>query len=267
MDAASFASQSDRTRPLFNILGAASGGALDIWNAAFKVDFFRYREQLAAIAADSHQRVSGAIVTRGLDELDDWLRSGDEEIIVPTDDDDFLSPNLDCVRRAFDSNTDLAIWSSTELGFVPIQGQVHERTTEKVFRVMRWPLLLSNNWAIRKSYVAQFPTDKARLLLAHHVEGHDLIADNLGIPADAPRLLRLRFIEHDSLRKMDDFCSLYNSHVGSIFILTEIMRTKDDPVAYLRSLDHVKAVWIPPYAAPFEPYIRRFEALSRSLVA
>lgn len=265
MDAASFDAQSDGTLPLLNIKGTGTRGVVDIWNAAYEISFFKYREQLAAIAADSHERVEGAILTRGLENFEEWLSSDEEEIIVPTDDDDFFRPNLETVKKAFDANTDIVIWTFADFGFLPAQER-GIRATEKSFRTMRWNLLGSNNWAIRKSYVAHFPVHEAQVVLAHHAQGHKLIADDLGIPQDVPAMFGLRLLNDARVRVIDDVYSLYNSHVGSIYVLAEILRNQKDPVAFLRSLDHVKPTDVPAYAQPFEPYIRRFEALSRTLV-
>lgn len=260
MDAASFASQDDPTLPLRFIHQANRRRVLDVWNQAFRIGFFHYRAELQEIASRSHHDVPNVLITEGLADVESLLRSAGEEIIVPTDDDDFFRPALSRVVEAFTPETNVVIWPFLTMAFTPDTGR-------RKFDLFPFSILGPNNCAIRKSYLARFQPNEAKMMLANHSKANNAIAEHLQIADDAKPILGLRILNHPSVRVTSEVLSLYNAHVGSISFLLQDALKAPAPVAFLRNLDHTSAIELPPDAKPFAPYVRQLEKLTSRLVA
>jgi len=258
MDRERFEAQDDPTRPLKWIRFATDVGVLDHWERAFDQSFFEYRHRLQRLGLETFHAASGVEVTRGLDGAESWLTSGDDEILVPTDDDDFLRSDIGDVASLFDDGTNVVLWPTAACGFASYGRR-------RV--VQRWPLpvLGPNNFAIRKSYlVREFGPKWTKIMLADHHAAHRRVAEKLGMKPPASKRWDEAMLRHASVRHIRRCMSIYNVHPGSIYYLLRIVQ-EGQGWKTLRALDLERPARIPPYARPFRPFVRRLEAESRAL--
>jgi hypothetical protein len=59
---------------------------LDLWNDTFNISYQRFRQRVREIAELNHSRVDGAVRA-------DWDQIPDGALVIPTDDDDWFSPD------------------------------------------------------------------------------------------------------------------------------------------------------------------------------
>ncbi len=255
-----FEAQSEPTRPIRWIRWTTRAGIFDVWDRAFALSFFEYRRRLAALARENHLAAEGVAVTVGLDDVESWLRAPGDEILVPTDDDDFVRADLARVAEAFDDRTKVVLWPVLGCGFV---GPERRRGV-----YVDWlPLLNMNNCAVRKSYLLEhFSTEEIVQMLAHNHVASRRIAQQLGLPDDEDKKVStLTPLVHPAVRGVDHRFTMYNVHPGSVSFMHRVLKAPD-PVAALRQLELDRAVRLPWRARSFEPFVRRLEAEGRARV-
>jgi hypothetical protein len=253
LDRATFALQSEPTIPLHLIKFAAEHDLLSLWDAVFPLDFFEYRARLQHISKESFVRACPTAISYGFDDFDEWFDGTDEEIIVPTDDDDFFSPKLPEIVSAFGPDTNIVVWPFSRFGYL-YEGP------KRACQIHVMLLLNSNNWAIRKSYLKRhFNRDTVIRMLAHHPTANEAVADQLDLPDWTPTFMGLRMLFHPSMRLLEGHYSLYNMHPGSIYFLQLILRS-DNPIESLRQLDLETPVYLPKQVRDVEAYVRAAES-------
>ena len=72
---------------------------VDVWDELFDLSYFQFRAGLVNIANRSFEAVSGAELVFGSEGLERELVNKDDCLIIPTDDDDCLSPHIAKVLR------------------------------------------------------------------------------------------------------------------------------------------------------------------------
>ena len=66
----------------------------DIWESSFKMKFSDYRNQMSAISRESLESTGCQIIN----DVEELLSREGEEIIIPVNSDDWLSPNISNVK-------------------------------------------------------------------------------------------------------------------------------------------------------------------------
>jgi hypothetical protein len=253
MTPTAFAAQKDPTLP-GQVLSASGSEILEIWNRTFKVGFFEYRHLLQQIAAESLERVADADVTRGLADMHEWFDNAEEEVVFPIDDDDFFHPALTKAAEELAPEQDIVIFPQAVAGFKG--GNARQRTVW----LKELPLLLSNNWGVRKSFLRRhFDEQTARVILAQHPLANEKVAEHYGIVIERNRPQDLSPLLHQRVRILQTPLSVHNKHVGSAGFFNKVLR-RPDAEASFRSLDLASPIVLPRYIEWAEPYLRRMEA-------
>lgn len=248
-----FYGQSDPLRPVTWIESAGEFDIFGCWNRAFPLTFFEYRRRLQEITMASVERAAPAAVSIGLDDAEEWLLDGNDEIIVSMDDDDFVRPDVCDVAAHFTEGVSVVIWPAVYVGLLD-GGDVRGETWVPFRQIL--PL----NTAYRKSYLAEhFSVDDAKVLLAHHAMANRLVADDLEIP-DTEEGVTLTGLHHPAVELIGECYGIYNVHVGSISFLKRALGGPD-PVEFLRHLDLTSPMELPEHIADFEPYVRALEEI------
>ena len=131
---------------------------VDLWNATFNTPFHLFRHRVREIARLNHSRIEGAI-------LASWAEIPEGALVVPVDDDDWLSPDLgDVLEEEYDPDLTGYYWVRTffevpfdlghRLGL--IRRSLLPRTPPRYFAT-------TNNYALLKS-------PETRLLLESHID-------------------------------------------------------------------------------------------------
>lgn len=138
---------------------------LNLWDKIFHMPYIKYRNKICNIASKNLNN-TGCLVIKGYEEFIDWYNKDDEEcIIVPIDDDDWISPNISTVSEYFKENTNIVVWKNAVL----------HSLTRFHFGVVDGNRMGSNNWAVRKSCLKRMDQKEARhfILLSHvHAESY-----------------------------------------------------------------------------------------------
>lgn len=254
----SFASQDDPNLPVARIRAVDKGGVLDLWRGSFAISFFEYRHRLREVALESLRNAGADHLTLGLEHFEEWYSTDQDEILVCIDDDDFMGPSMDEVRKMFTEDTDVLIWPQGRWGFAP-------GSSVRSFHVAPLPIIGPVNAALRKSYLQRIlEPSEVPYLLAHHRVTNSTIAEAIGADTADTALLDAVMLTGAGIRNGVGVHGMYNVHVGSVAFLHDALRTPD-PARYLGELDLGNPSEIPVAFEDFEPYIRAFEALSADL--
>lgn len=207
---ASFAAQSEPDRPLAFIRAAAARGMPAAFRAATGVELFAYRGELAAITASWHATLPGVRVTRGLAGLEDWLFAPGDELLVPTDDDDLFSPRLSTLGDAIAPGADLILFPHVAAGHVDFERRPRvERSWARV--------LFTNNWGVRRSWLASLGAERARTVLADHRAAQIQALRRLGVAFDeTPLGFPLEPLVGDAVQTVEECLSVDYMHPGSL---------------------------------------------------
>lgn len=209
---------------------------LDRWEEAYGLDYFLFREavklgcegKIESLASlDSRVKVTKG-VARFLSE-----GYGDDDIILPTDDDDIFYPSVFQALDAFAlPAVDMVIWDH----------HVWANGNTSIHRMRRF--LETNNWAIRGRYLRTYGGHQ-RVMLEKHQEAHSAIGKRIGVIPEVagvigPDMFRAAgghvpltcpaFIDERHTH------SVYYLHSGSISYLAHKMGKVDSVVETLRSL-------------------------------
>lgn len=169
---------------------------MELWDKSFKMNFLNYRHSLASISMNNY-KATGCKILKGYLEFLDWYESDEDGIVVPIDDDDYLSPDLANLVNEFDDDSNVVVWPHYVLHSV----------TRLHFGNTTGSRLHSNNWAVRKSYLKTLDDKQARqlVLLSHaHADTH---------------------FKNNNIKRqvIDNVYSVYNRHAASLsFIRTKI---------------------------------------------
>ncbi len=254
MDATAFEAQTDRDRPLLFIKFAANSGVFDVWNQVSELDFFRLREQLAAIARANHEAVVGATRTAGLDDFTEWFASGGDEWVVPVDDDDIFAPDLVDQLATVPEAAGVAVWPELVCFWAGNEPHGPYRAgggrEKDVGKPILYPtpqqVLWTNNWAIRKSYLQHhFDAATARQMLTDHRFATQQVAGTVGLSFPPPPDPWYLFdLAGPGIAHLDRPLSMTVKHPASLFFLWNILQTPD-PVAEIRMRRFGEPVPIP----------------------
>lgn len=262
MDLAAFGRQSDPSRPLPHIVAAANSGSVQVFNDVFGVDFFAFRGRLKALAEPRLRAIPDAQVTIGFDDFDDWFRDPRDEMIYPIDDDDVFDtrlPRLSSIQPA----TTLVVWEHVAVGF-PLTG-VHP-----ALHRFRTPVLFSNNWGVRKSFLQAAMSKKEALeFLADHGTAQTRYAAALGLQSNEwagafgaffaeLRAPAVEFVEGHFGVQLYHPASLMQLAVGAQI---------DDIGGRLRRLDLETRTELPEELAWARSFVREYEDLVGTLAA
>lgn len=254
MTPVAFAEQKDPTLPA-QVLSVSRSDILDIWSRTFNVGFFEYRHLLQQIAADSLERVAGADVTRGLGDLHVWFDSVEDEVIFPIDDDDFFHPALAQAAEQLTPEQDIVIFPQAVAGFKGSNAR------KRTVWLKELPLLLSNNWGVRKSFLRRhFDQETARVILAKHPLANEKVAEHYGVLIERLRPQDLSPLLHQRVRILQTPLSVHNKHVGSAGFFNKVL-SRSDAEASFRSLDLASPMVLPKYVEWAELDLRRMEAI------
>lgn len=195
MNDESFGSQVyDAYKPKIELHITSQNESPKLWSETFHIDYFKYRSEIVRIA-DQARRATGCFVISGVDEFIEWYQQPGESILVPTDDDDWVSPDIG--QLAFDQP--LARWPEYILGTI---NRPKLYITEKKFG--------SNNWAIKKSFLKNLDDKQARhITLLSHKHAVKFFGDAKDVT------------------DLKQIFSVYNRHVGSLTHLRNVCESKE----------------------------------------
>jgi hypothetical protein len=252
MDREAFGAQSAAEAPSSFIRFLTSRSALDVWDEVYDVDFFDFRQRLRALTEANLAAVHGARLSIGFDDFA-WYHDDEDEMIYPIDDDDYFHPDLADTAPAADEGIDVVAWAH---GHYYYDAEGHPQT-----RIRRVPILFSNNWGIRKSFLrANYGEEQARHLLVSHDDASFAVADHLGIERSPEAKFFEVPLRGDLIRHFDTPYSLSVKHVGSLQTLSKFLRT-EDPVGELRRQQVTAHAPVQEELRWCEPWLRQVERI------
>lgn len=191
------------------------------WEQATGQNYFRYRERVRRLCFGK-LRALELPITVGADKVD-W--DSEDEFLIPIDDDDILLPSVRTIAEHIDESVNLVIWQriTNYLG--------DERLENPCFGGQ----LDTCNWAVRKSFLAQWGYSDRLQVLSRHWYAAGIMSPKLGgkiPPRDllgrAKRALVNRTagirLQHPSIRVLDEKHSIYYLHSASISFLANKFR-------------------------------------------
>jgi hypothetical protein len=220
-----------------NEIRRGKAALVQTWQEAYGLSFCEYRGAVRDACQAELERVGADRLTLGLDGFSEWLRDGQDEVLLPIDDDDTFDPSvIDAVRCFDDPEVCLALWRrrTNFLGSV---------RTENITRYTD-----TCNYALRKSFVALWPDPDAAVILAQHWVANHRIASRLNLSRPKARTVAQLAanvhkpvftgpLVHPCVREVDGYHSTYYLHTGSIsFLVGGKMAKHTDTVQYLRGL-------------------------------
>jgi hypothetical protein len=250
-----FRSQSDPTQPLLFIRGAASQDLPGAFLRTFGVNYYAYRSELQRIAAAALSSVDVDAMSVGFDDFDNWFHDETDEVIFPIDDDDLFAWNLRDAIKAMGTDSALVLWSHVMAGFIDFK--IVPAVSRQIL-----PLLYSNNWGVRKSFLrSNFDVIDAKQFLAHHHIAHRNSLHLLGISVthlpEGP-LRTFASLVHPRVALIGDCYGVDYMHVGSLQLYSALT-TVGSPEESLRRYPVEDVLPIPEYIAWAEPYLREMQ--------
>ena len=186
------------------------------WEAAYGLDYCRYRATVRDACDTVNMRVPWDNVSRGISNVR-W--EGGDEILVCVDDDDTFEPGLvPALKAAFVDGVDIVRWPRrmNVLGY------------EQPDSVYSTTYLDTCNWAVRKSFLYYWGWREALEFLAFHWIAHQMTAKRLLNNTPPPKKLfgllptknrPQRQFNHPNVVNLDRPYSTYYVHTGSISYL------------------------------------------------
>lgn len=208
---------------------------LPIWERATGQNYFLYRDK---IKQECEKRLRGiGIPVSYMTEID-W--ESEDEFLIPIDDDDILLPTITSIQSKINERINLITW----------QRITNYLGTPRKENPSFGGQLDTCNWAIRKSFLAQFLMSERICILARHwhaafilypklggqpVNPHDLMAKAMAMVTPKVNGVRL---EHDSILHLNEEHSIYYLHSASIsFLAHKMAKLKDkETEAYIKKL-------------------------------
>ena len=246
MTLAEFYKQSGELLPQNAIKTVQDKGLIESWEKAYGRSYFKYRADIRRVCERRLASISSDYLTIGLVTAE-WLKSEQDEIIIPIDDDDTLEPSIVDIKKVFSPGVNIVVWQrNTHYMNVPES----EQGRDAQLRPKQSKYLDSCNWAIRKSFLQRWSHDNAKRILARHQWACRQIAIALGLAheennksllgqAARARLLTRGIhvpLEHPSVIEVDACWSTYYLHSASISFLARKMAPHIDTVQYLKGL-------------------------------
>ena len=191
----------------------STGDVIQLWERAYGLSFFGYRETLKRVCYASIREWCDAAkvtYTRGV-----WS-GAHGDIVVPVDDDDIILPDVLRVLSYFedDSSIDLVVWNRVT---------VHHGRQQEAEKVTHY--LDTNNWAIRGSFLESFPVGERLGIVLKHQLANKWIQKRYGIKKGTSSAISPTYFQ-DNKGKRFDGCpqvlyvpqtwSLYFRHSASI---------------------------------------------------
>jgi hypothetical protein len=232
-------------------------GVLDRWANTYAFDFFTFRSELNCIAKHNWSSVRQARCSMGIGDLGAWYESDEDEMIYPVDDDDLFCLDLAKTAPSALEKTAVVFWPHAVYKYD--DGGSPLVTTEPARH------LLSNNWGVRKSFLrSEFSNAQAEKVLMDHAYA----AMNIGRVLGAPRPQRDQHwwevdLEAPNARFLQSSYGLSLKHIGSLLRLLGWEENRVD--RSLAPIELKESASVPSHLAWAEPWIRRAEALFRSL--
>jgi hypothetical protein len=265
MDTESFGRQSDPTLPVGFIRRSVEHRHPEVFAEAFGVGYFRYRGELARIAREHISRVHHARVSVAFDDFEQWFLDDSEEFIFPTDDDDVFSPHLAEVMRGVEADTNVVLWSAVQAGYIAVlDPSIPPGAVRYDF-----PILFSNNWGIRKSFLrSKFDMDGCKLFLSDHQVAQRRIAAHVGVVHDTPAS-EFPFVPlfSSEVARVDACYSVQLAHPGSLLFFGAAGISGPLATELLRKFDPSVLVDAPDYAAWAGPFLREVASVVPRLKA
>lgn len=161
----------------------------NIWNKSFLLSLSNYRKELSDIALKSFEN-TGCEIIKGHQSFNDWYSKEQTDcVIVPVNDDDWLSPDLFKIGNLIDQG-DIIVWKKTLLHAI----------TKFMFESCPGHTLRSNSWGIKLSFLKKTFSDiaaKDLILLNHNYADHQIsnyYSKNNTVLSDEPLSVYLRHI-------------------------------------------------------------------------
>lgn len=155
--------QSLKMKPAGHIRYVRSRPVMDFWNRHFSIPFHQFRHEIQAIAQDNLKEVSNAKIYMGVPRLlRDLLMLHPRSIVVPIDDDDWLSPRL--TSLLLEPTTPGVKWA-----FSTLYGSVF------TLHHQRRILTMTNNYGVRVGWLRRCPDRRRNMLLSKHWTAGPLI--------------------------------------------------------------------------------------------
>lgn len=186
------------------------------WEQATGQNYFHYRERVRRLCF-SKLRTLELPITVGADNVN-W--NSEDEFLIPIDDDDILLPSVKTIAEHINESVNLVIWQriTNYLG--------NERLENPSFGGQ----LDTCNWAIRKSFLAQWGYSDRLQVLSRHWYAAGIMSPKLGgkvAPTDllgrAKKALTFRtagiYLRHPSIIVLNEKHSVYYLHSASISFL------------------------------------------------
>ena len=172
----------------------------------------------------------------------------EEVVILPTDDDDWFSPDIASVLRHFEDGSNLVLWPFSRFDSVedPIAYSYNIKAVESYNKEM---FIKTNNYAMRRSFLLTLP-QKFRVI-HFHTEAYNLLVRD----------------RSDVVKKMVyETLSVCNRHVGSLSYLADAFRegTLQQELSYIGNRER----YIPSIPSVMEwsrSYIEAMEDLNEQL--
>jgi hypothetical protein len=257
MTASTFAAQEDPTRPLLFIRFATNARCLETFERVFGYGFFRLRAELRASAEDGLSLMRGVRKSVGFADFDAWFDDPEDELVFPIDDDDVFHPDL-AARATLPADAAMVVWGWRALG-------VHPWGVQPALHHADGPILLSNNWGVRKSFLrSALSKDDARRFLADHATAQEAMVHHLGLASktgwDGMFANAFTELRHPSVHFIEGAHSLQLLHPASLYLLALAAQT-GDLETHLRALDVAHAVPLPAELGWAAPAVARYESL------
>lgn len=195
------------------------------WGSIFNVGFREFRARAKDIAEVCLSNTDCRVV-RGREEFRDWYQWEEDEIIVPVDDDDWISPMI----SELNMETPVVAWVNS----------VFLNTHKAKFYFNNNGVLASNNWAVKKSYLKSLdPKQAEAIVLMSHAHADSFLRESLG--------------EWPCLRK---HYNLYNQHIGGLSHLRDSSEEK------LKDYSDLPMIGVPPKIEWAREYVLRMTNLN-----
>jgi len=205
---------------------------LPVWERATGYNYFQYREHVRRVCFERLSEI-GLPITIGCDKVD-W--DSKDEFLIPIDDDDILLPSVSSIAEHIDESVNLVIWQriTNYLG--------NERLENPSFGGQ----LDTCNWAVRKSFLAQWGYSDRLQVLSRHWYAAGILSPKLGgkvpprdLMARAKKALTFRtagiYLRHSSIRVLNEKHSIYYLHSASISFLAH--KFKDEGHEFAKVID------------------------------
>lgn len=236
-----FSGQTTRYKPDLFILETwrrRDQSVINLWEVARGRSYFEYRGQVR----DACQRELEKLPVRltvGLANEQDW-KEGEDEILVPIDDDDMVRPSIEEIAALYDDPAvNVVFWN--RLTHYPDGSQ--EWSAPRAY-------CDTCNYSVRKSFLMGHPISAGDFLNNHQM-ANAILRKRLGLTelslydrlmrgdfgaAHRQKVIAFEPILGPSVKETNADHSVYYLHTGSIsFLLRKIPRNVD-PVAVIRSL-------------------------------